>query len=175
MTKRKICMLGAFAAGKTSLVQRLVSSIFSEKYLTTVGVKIDKKIVRAGGFDVNLVIWDVQGEDPVRETPAAYLRGAAGCLLVVDGTRRDTVSVAQAIRERVKGQLGDVPFVMLLNKADLVAEWEIDDGTVEELDRSYRKVFRTSARTGEGVEEAFLELTEAIMAHRAPPPVPGQD
>jgi len=163
MVKRKVCMLGAFAAGKTSLVQRLVTSVFSEKYLTTVGVKIDKKTVHVADSDVNLVIWDVQGEDPIRDTPAAYLRGAAGFLLVADGTRSDTVSAAHSIHERAKGALGDVPCVLLLNKADLSAEWEIDHQAIEELARAYAAVFRTSAKTGEGVEEAFLALAAALV------------
>jgi len=41
--QKKICMIGAFATGKTSLVSQFVHSIFSDKYHTTVGVKIDKK------------------------------------------------------------------------------------------------------------------------------------
>ena len=63
MIKKKICMLGAFAVGKTSLVQRFVNSIFSEKYQTTIGVKIDQKLVQTGDTEVNLMLWDIHGED----------------------------------------------------------------------------------------------------------------
>ena len=163
MIKRKICMLGAFGVGKTSLVQRFVTSVFSEKYLSTVGVKIDKKTVSLSGADISLLIWDVQGEDPVRQTPPAYLRGSSGCVLVADGTRLDTVSVAGEILQRSRSELGDVPTVLLLNKADLPAEWEVDQQTVEELAGAYAAVFRTSAKTGEGVEEAFLALSAALV------------
>ena len=55
MIQKKICMLGGFAVGKTSMVARFVSSIFSDKYLSTVGVKIDKKTVTIDGCDVVLV------------------------------------------------------------------------------------------------------------------------
>ncbi|HET7777303.1 MAG TPA: EutP/PduV family microcompartment system protein, partial [Rudaea sp.] len=65
MLQKKICLLGAFGVGKTSLTQRFVSSIFSDKYLTTVGVKIDKKAVDVGATPVSLVIWDIAGEDEV--------------------------------------------------------------------------------------------------------------
>ena len=167
MTKRKICMLGAFAAGKTSLVQRFVKSIFSEKYLTTIGVKIDKKTVEVDGEALDLIVWDLQGEDAMRDTPMTYLRGASGVLLISDGTRRDTLSVAQTLQGRVQDVLGDVPFVLLVNKSDLVDEWEIEDEAVEELAQRGWRVLKTSAKTGEGVEKAFLVLASALLACKA--------
>ena len=61
MLQKKICMLGGFSVGKTSLVRRFVQSIFSETYLTTVGVKIDKKSVELPGKTVDLILWDLAG------------------------------------------------------------------------------------------------------------------
>lgn len=87
MIQKKVCMLGAFAVGKTSLVERYVKSIFSEKYQTTVGVKIDKREVLVGATTVKLVLWDLHGEDRFQAVQASYLRGASGVLLVVDPTR----------------------------------------------------------------------------------------
>jgi len=158
-------MLGGFGVGKTSLVRRFVSSMFSEKYLTTVGVKIDKKTVAVDGGAVDLLIWDLQGEDEARETPEAYLRGAAGCALVADGTRGATMDTALAIRERVRGVLGDVPFLFLLNKSDLGAEWDLGAADVARLDGKACAVLRTSAKTGEGVEEAFAALARAVAGN----------
>ena len=67
MIQKKICMLGGFAVGKTSLVARYVTSMFSEKYLTTVGVKIDKKQVAVDGRDVTLMLWDIYGQDDFQD------------------------------------------------------------------------------------------------------------
>jgi small GTP-binding protein len=80
--QKKICMIGAFSVGKTSLVKRYVQSVFSETYLTTVGVKIDKKTVDVSGRTVNLILWDVAGEDDIGSLRMSYLRGAAGYVLV---------------------------------------------------------------------------------------------
>jgi len=66
--QKKICMLGSFSVGKTSLVSRFVSTVFSDKYLTTVGVKIDKKALTVGGEDVTLMLWDIYGEDDFRRS-----------------------------------------------------------------------------------------------------------
>ena len=163
MTKRKICMLGAFSVGKTSLVSRFVHSLFSEKYHTTVGVKIDKKVITVNGEDVSLLIWDIYGEDDIQEVRMSYVRGAAGYLLVVDGTRRDTLDIARRIRKRVESDIGSVPFVLLANKADLTADWVLDDATLAELQAEGWTVIRTSAKTGEGVEEGFNHLANVLV------------
>jgi len=70
MIQKKVCMVGVFGTGKTSLVQRYVHSLFSSKYHSTVGVKIDRKQVRVGETDVNLLLWDVEGRTAEVTAPA---------------------------------------------------------------------------------------------------------
>jgi small GTP-binding protein len=159
--QKKICLLGAFGVGKTSLTRRFVDSIFSDAYLTTVGVKIDKKVTTVGDHTVNLLIWDIAGEDDVSAVRTSYLRGAAGYLLIVDVTRAQTLAVARSIRERVTAEIGDIPFLCLLNKTD-VDDWDIGDAAIEELISQGWTVRRTSAKTGEGVESAFSDLAQRI-------------
>ena len=161
MLQKKICLLGAFGVGKTSLTRRFVDSIFSDAYLTTVGVKIDKKVVSVGDNQVSLLIWDIAGEDDVSAVRTSYLRGAAGYLLIVDVTRAQTLTVARSIRERVTAEIGDIPFLCLLNKTD-VDDWDISDVTIEELNSQGWTVLRTSAKTGAGVESAFSDLAQRI-------------
>src|SRR5260221_1250725 len=99
--QKKICVLGGFGVGKTSLVKRYVQSIFSEAYLTTVGVKIDKKTVDLSDRIVHLILWDVAGEDDISSLRMSYLHGSAGYVLVADGTRRSTLEVARSLRQLV--------------------------------------------------------------------------
>jgi len=163
MMQKKICMLGAFAVGKTSLVARFVESIFSDAYLTTVGVKISRKAMRVGRQSCHLIVWDLAGEDEFLQIRLSYLRGAAGYLLVVDGTRPATIDAAISIQKRVQEALGAVPFVVLLNKSDLQAEWEVSDGTMMELADKGWNWLKTSAKTGMGVEDAFLLLADMML------------
>jgi small GTP-binding protein len=165
MLQKKICMLGSFSVGKTSLVKRFVESIFSERYLTTVGVKIDKKVVTAGGGELTLMLWDLYGEDEYQKIRMSYLRGASGYLLVADGTRPATLDKALAIQEEAEKNFGPAPYVVALNKCDLTAEWEISAEREAEIsERARGAAVRTSAKTGEGVELAFDSLAKAMIA-----------
>ena len=156
-------MLGSFAVGKTSLVQRFVNSKFLKKYQTTVGVMIDKKTVEIGDHEVYLMLWDIYGQDEFRRVQTSYLADASGYFLVVDGTRKDTLDTALALRKRVNEDIGEVPFVLVLNKMDLKDEWEINRQALDELSKSDWALVETSAKTGEGVEKAFLSLTAKML------------
>jgi small GTP-binding protein len=161
--QKKICMVGASAVGKTSLVARFVKGIFSDKYLTTVGVKIDKKTVEVSGQQVNLLLWDLAGEDEYIQLRLSYLHGSSGYFLVVDGTRRATLETAFDLRAKVEGEIGAVPFILLLNKTDLAEEWDLDDKAMAKLSEAGWSLINTSAKTGLGVEEAFLALAEKMI------------
>jgi len=161
--KRKICMLGAFSVGKTSLVGQYVHSMFSEKYQTTVGVKIDKKTVQLDDNEVTFLIWDLHGEDKVQSVRETYLRGCAGYILVADGTREYTLKVAEQIREKVEASVGSIPFVLLVNKSDLMDSWEVREGACACLEDKGWTVMKSSAKTGENVERAFLFLAEKLV------------
>ena len=164
MIKKKICLLGAFGVGKTSLIRRFAHSIFDEKYHSTIGLRLDKKTVNVGDEEVLLMIWDVAGEEEFSKIPQSYYAGASGCLFVADGTRADTLSTLDRIRERVFAQLGsELPSVILLNKADLEAEWQVGEEPFGEIDTAGIPYLRTSAKSGEGVERAFALIAEQVL------------
>jgi small GTP-binding protein len=164
--QKKVCMIGASGVGKTSLVSKFVHSIFSDKYLTTVGVKIDKKAVQVGGEDVTLMIWDLAGDDDFQRLQTSYLRGTGGYLLVADGTRRVTFDQVQEIQARVSQVLPKAPFILALNKADLAPQWEVTEADLAGLAEQGWHTLRTSAKEGSGVEEAFAELARMMLAAR---------
>ena len=165
--QKKICMLGSFGVGKTSLVARFVQGIFSPKYLSTVGVKIDKKELQVGDQNVLLMLWDLAGEDSQSQVQTSYLRGAAGYFLVCDGTWEESLITAKSIHKRAEETVGDIPFVLVVNKLDLWNRWQITTPDLEKLEADGWKVKATSAKTGEGVEEMFMMLAQEVL--RRPP------
>jgi small GTP-binding protein len=144
-------------------MRRFVDSIFSEAYYTTVGVRIEKKALSLGGKEWHLIIWDLAGEDTFLQIRPSYLRGASGYLLVADGTRSATLDAAVKMQQRVSETIGDVPFVLILNKSDLTEEWEVAEPIMRALSTKGWTWLKASAKTGVGVEEAFLTLLEKMM------------
>ncbi len=163
MIQKKICMVGAFATGKTCLVAQFVKSIYSDNYHSTVGVKIDKKLIKLGARELNLILWDIHGEDEFQKVQMSYLRGASGYFLVVDGTRKHTLEKAICLQKRVETAVGKVPFILVLNKSDLTEDWEIEDPMLDDLVEKKWIVIKGSAKTGLGVEQAFLNLAEKML------------
>jgi len=161
--KKKICMLGNPGVGKTSLVRQFVYSAFSDKYLATLGVKIDQKTVTVGQQEVNLLLWDLEGLTDLRALQTAYLRGAAGYLLVADGTRVATLETIARLQQQIEELLGKMPFALALNKKDLAGEWPTAEERLSELAHNGWRIFRTSAKTGENVEQAFMDLAARLV------------
>ncbi len=163
MIKKKISMLGSFAVGKTSLVQQYVHSIFSDKYHTTIGVKVDQKIVRLENREINLMLWDIHGEDDYQKVKQAYVMGSSGYFIVIDGTRRNTLEKGLELQKMAQKVSENAPFIVLVNKADLHEEWEVTGQDIQKLEQLGMTVMKTSAKTGEQVEAAFDRLTRMMM------------
>ena len=163
MRSAKVCIIGDFAVGKTSTVARFVRNEFSEKYLTTVGVKIDTKEVETQHGPVKLIIWDVAGTDRLSDIEFAYLRGSAGLIIVADGTRAVTVDNALRLKADLIAQYGELPFVAMLNKSDLSQQWEITEDVIETSSAAGVEWIRSSAKTGDHVGDAIEALAAAIM------------
>jgi hypothetical protein len=160
MIQKKVCMVGVFGAGKTCLVQQYVHSIFSAKYHSTVGVKIDRKTVTVAGSEATLLLWDLAGRDAYQDISVSYLRGSHAILYVVDGTRRETFDQIFELKEIAEKAIGPVPSAVALNKTDLTEEWALKERDDRALADAGWHAVRTSAKTGDGVEPVFRWIAE---------------
>ena len=163
MISKKVCMVGSFSVGKTSLIERYVRSIFSDQYLTTVGVKISKKSLVAKGQDVSLILWDMEGKDDYSDINLSHLRGAMGLFLVADGLRRETLDEACTLQTVTETLVGNIPRILLINKVDLADRWEVTDDDITRVKQQGIGIMKTSAKTGQGIDAAFLALAEAML------------
>jgi len=168
---KKICLLGDPSVGKTSLIRRFVLDEFDDSYISTIGTKVTKKELHVVQPDMNvnvhltLMIWDVAGQHEYQVFHRMYLKGVEGALLVCDLTRKPTVSGMMKYVEVVKSIAGNVPVVFLFNKCDLVEKIVVDMNETRRSER-YRRIpmFKTSAKTGENVENAFRKLSEMMIS-----------
>ena len=171
MISKKICLVGDFNVGKTSLIRRFVDRQFSDQYLSTVGVKISRKNVEleavAGtkNVQVQLLIWDLEGSTKFKAIAPTYLQGSKGAIIVGDLTRPETI---KHISEHIQLFLSvnkEGQIIIALNKSDL-----LDEAKLERLIASYkpsseqvRAIYTTSAKTGKDVDRIFQTLTAKIM------------
>jgi small GTP-binding protein len=170
LLKKKICLLGSFAVGKTSLIERFVYDRFDEKYLTTIGVKISQKILppihdhrSSQMIQHSFLIWDIAGLEKFDRMVKNYFRGAAAALAVADLTRPDTIGDLRDLCDKFLAVNPDASLVVLGNKLDIFHD---NQDTLVELEKTaahYATDFRlTSAKTGEHVERAFIVLSQKI-------------
>ena len=163
--KKKICLLGSFAVGKTSLVRRFVDNSFDEKYLSTVGVTISRKEVQVKqNTAVNMVIWDLAGADKFNGKHTSYLQGAAGAFLVCDLSRKETFSYIKKYQERIESISPNIKLIIIGNKVDLIASPQNAERELAQLaDEINASYFLTSAKEGTNVEGGFHTLAEALV------------
>ena len=166
--QKKICLLGDFSVGKSSLVRQFVEGTFSDDYLSTIGVKISRKPIELPEKDVklNLLIWDLAGGDDYSKVTSGYLAGAAGIVMVCDVTRKSTTSMLEVYAQQLKKiKMADTPAVLLVNKIDLVVEREITDENLHDLANKLQIPWHfSSAKTGEGVEKGFETMANLIIS-----------
>jgi GTPase SAR1 family protein len=192
MVTKKVCIFGAHGVGKRSLTSRFRDNTEEERYRAAIGVQISKKAVAVGDQSVMVAIWDVADLDKFDAMLMNYSRGMSGYLLVADGTRPSTLERAREIYEQlcsfeeppqsvedtsdaephvtkpyVQFPYRGVPFILLLNKSDLVEQWRIEKSNLEMLANKGWPVRVVSAKVNEGVEEAFLSLGRRILNHPA--------
>ncbi len=162
--QRKICLVGSFAVGKTSLVRRCVEGRFDDKYLSTIGVKISRTVVSLDETTVKLILWDLAGGDDVLRNNDNYLRGLSGAVIVCDLTRRETLAVAVTYAEKVRQVNAEAALILVGNKADLVKARQIDGATLEGAAQQMgaNGVFVASAKTGDAVMDAFEMLAREV-------------
>ncbi len=160
MISKKIVLTGSFGVGKTSLFNRFISNTFSDNYLTTIGVKVEKKALQVAGEEVSLILWDIAGEVSQEKVPKSYFLGASAIIYIFDLSRPTTLKNMRADLKMLNELLPGVIIRKVGNKKDLILE-------EEELKKIRRKAspdILTSAKTGENVEDLFFDIAKALMS-----------
>ncbi len=176
LLKSKICLVGERGVGKTSLIRRYVLDQFEDKYVRTLGAKVEKKTMRIdlaerhAQIDVSMAIWDIIGHVGFRQLLGdSFFNGAQGILAVADLTRRETLSILTGWVEAVESVAGKVPVVLVANKADLTTEAQFGAADLAEMANTFGCTYvLTSAKNGQNVEDTFVRLATQIAKARLP-------
>lgn len=173
----KIILVGAPAVGKTSLIKKYVENSFSESYKETIGVNILIKDLKVDNKNVQLLCWDVAGQEKFGRVRQMYYRGSSAALVVYDVTKPSTYLKVPDFVQDLR-DIEDVPLILVGNKVDLRNEMKglsrslIKDDLApvstekgEEMSKIIKSIafFETSAKTGEEVEKAFYKIAEKLV------------
>jgi small GTP-binding protein len=171
--RKKICLLGDAAVGKTSLIKKFVFNEFDEKYITTIGTNVSKKDLNVvlpdeknqiKNYELTMAIWDIVGQRDMHSFNLNYFRNANGGIVVCDITRRETLENLDLWTSSLVNTAGKVPIVLIINKYDLRSDAKFELEQLKHLaDEFQAPCFYTSAKTGENVEAAFYALSESMV------------
>lgn len=165
----KLLVVGEAGCGKTSLVRRYVNRVFADNYRVTVGVDFHlKTIEQPNGDRITLQLWDVAGVERYGQMMRVYFHGAVGAVVICDAQRPETLQLAGKWKEEIDSKVWldeggtRLPCLLIVNKIDLGEE--VSRETVQSFveEHGFTAAHYVSAKTGEGVEEAFEDTVETV-------------
>ncbi len=162
MISKKVILTGSFGVGKTSLFNRFIYQQFSDKYMTTIGVKVNKKDISVDDEVVSMLLWDIAGEISQDKVPASYFLGASGIIYIIDLSRPTTFDNITADIQYLSDLLPESSLMIIANKVDLVTEEQLENIKQNII---HKWDFTTSAKTGENVEDMFYGLAKKLIAN----------
>lgn len=162
MFSYKVVLVGDFGTGKTSLIRRYVDNSFSEDYISSIGVSISKKNISTSNNETTMMIWDIEGKTDLKPIFKQYLLGSKGFIIVADLSREKTI---ESIKEHIKlcEEIStELPIFIALNKADIKSV-DYDETKLRNLSSSIVNIYTTSAKSGNSVEDLFIELNDSVI------------
>ena len=179
--KKKIVLMGDSAVGKTSLIRRYVFDQFEDSYISTIGTKVSKKVLKIprlkDTINLKLMIWDLIGREGYYGIHSRTFVGVHGVIFVADLTRKETLlSLERYWLPVLFKVVSNIPLVFVCNKSDLEDQYEFEPNELEEIAKKYcvidgnsypfglKPYYMTSAKTGNNVEKAFEALGRLVVA-----------
>ncbi|MHA1234915.1 MAG: Rab family GTPase [Promethearchaeota archaeon] len=166
----KITVVGDGAVGKTSLIQKFTNDNFKEEYIKTIGAQFsvyDKKI---DGDKVKLLFWDIAGQDSFNFLRPSFFNNSVAAIIVY--TLEENEHGEESFNHihnwinDIEKYCGDIPVVIFGNKVDLVDEEKLNSSEIEKIveEKKYLGHFVTSAKSGQGIIDAFNAIIDTLYA-----------
>ena len=159
-------MLGAPGVGKTSLVRRFVEHRFDQDDESSIAMQVSKGTVELGDISLEMMLWDPEGSEAWGQYNRSFISGASGLMFVVDSTKPRTLDHLLEAQAKGRGFIGSRPAVLVLNKVDLTPDVALTEAQLDAASKLNWRIARASAKSGDGVDEAFMKLAELMVEVR---------
>jgi len=160
----KITVIGDGAVGKTSLIKKYTQGSFQKDYIKTLGAQFSKYDEEMGRDNCKLFFWDIAGQREFDFMRPTFYKGSKAAIIVFSHTDEDSFNHIMDWHEDIKKYTGDLPIVLFGNKTDLIDEDDLEDDKIIKIveDRNFLGYYKTSAKTGSGVYEAFQAIIKTL-------------
>ena len=160
----KIVLIGDSSVGKTNILSKYISDEYDPDTQATIGVELSTKNYTFDNNEVKVQIWDTAGQEKYRSITSSYYKGAHGCLLVYDITRKATFeNIDKWLAEIKLSSNNEINMVLIGNKCDLEDKREVSIEEAQNKAKLLNMAFmETSALNGTNVEKAFNELVNNV-------------
>ena len=164
----KISIIGDGGVGKTSLIKKFTKGTFEKDYIKTIGAQFSRYDKEINGDVINLIFWDIAGQDDFNFLhPLFYKESRASiivCSLEANDLGKNSFLHVKNWYNELKKYCGDIPVVLFANKVDLVNKNNLNELEIQEIVKEYNFLgyYITSAKTGQGVIEAFNAIIEKL-------------
>ncbi|MFX0140012.1 MAG: GTP-binding protein [Candidatus Hodarchaeota archaeon] len=166
--KFKIVVIGDGGVGKTSLIKKFTQGTFEKDYIKTIGAQFTKLEQDINGDKISLVFWDIAGQGSYDFLNPLFYRESRACIIVYSLEENELGNTSfKNIRnwyDELKMRCGNIPVVLFGNKVDLIEESDLDTSKIQIIIKKLNifKFYITSAKTGQGVNEAFNFIIEEL-------------
>jgi len=164
----KITVIGDGGVGKTSLIKKYTQGTFEEDYISTVGAQFSFYDEKINGDECKLYFWDIAGQKEFEFLRSDFYEESKAAIIVYSLEENDlgkeSLNHLVDWYEDLKKHCGDIPIIIFANKVDLVDEDKLDNTYIQKLgkEKNIIGVYRTSAKTGQSVNEAFLRIIKEL-------------
>ena len=167
---QKLIIIGESTVGKSCIVKRYTDGTFSEAFMSTVGADFKIKILELNHHKIKVQVWDTAGQEQFHSITKSYFRGAHGILLIFDVSNRVSFDRTKKWMDSIRDTSDDRVIIVLVgNKIDLEREISREEG-IKQAESYQIPYFETSAKTGEGIEDVFMYLIQAIFKQKMSQP-----
>ncbi len=166
----KVVVIGDGFVGKTSLISKFTQGGFQDEYIQTIGAQFSKYIEKMGNDSCKLFFWDIAGQDTFHFLRPAFYKASLAAIVVfsLEENEHGTESFKHVLnwQGEIKKFCGDIPIILFGNKVDLVDEKNIDEEKVLKLveKKHFFGYYKTSAKTGQGVYDAFQAIIKELYS-----------
>ena len=164
----KISVVGDGRVGKTSLIKKFTQSSFEKEYIKTIGAQLSAYVEEIDGERIKLLFWDIAGQDTFHFLRPNFSKNSRAAIIVYsleeNNFGKESFEHILPWYDDIMKYCGDIPIIIIANKADLVDETKLDNSKIQEFvnENKVYDFYLTSAKTGQGINEAFDTVIDIL-------------